>query len=200
MVKMLQKKNIFPSGNKPGFSLLEIVIVIALIGLLFAVGLPNLMGRKKLNERNEFFSELNTVMSEIWLRGLEKNVIHQVTFDLEHRKFVVKEKTENLDADKKPVFAPIPLYFAHAQYQWPESFEIQQLFVQNKDELATGGISRTTENVWFYIMPGGASQEVIVNIVDQESDSDLEGKPFSIVLNPFTVQCEMYDHFQKPTA
>ena len=65
--------------------------------------------------------------------------------------------------------------------------------------MAAGGLSRKTENIWFFVMPDGVCQEVIVNIVDQpENQSEKEGKQFSVVLNPFTAQCVMYDTFQKP--
>ncbi len=195
------KKNVSQSGNKPGFSLIEIIIALALVGLLMAITVPNLLGRRVVQERKAFASELNTVMSEVWLRGLENNILHKITFDLEHRKIEVSQQTDTLDAEKKPIFAPVALHFASNSYTWPETFEIQQLYVQGVDEIAAGGLSRKTENIWFFMMPDGTTQEVIINIVDQpENQSEKDAKQISIVLNPFTAQCVMYDTFQKPLS
>ena len=198
---MLLKKNESVLGNKPGFSLIEIMIAIALVGILLAVAVPNLLGRRAVQERKAFPAQLNAIMSEVWLRGLETGKIHKVTFDLEHRHLQISVQTDKLDGEKKPVFEPIKLHFSSNTYTWPETFDIQQLYVQKIDEIAAGGLSRKTENIWFYVMPDGMTQEVIINGVYQpDNQSEKDAKQFSIVLNPFTAQCVMYDTFQKPTA
>ena len=147
---MLLKKNVFLLGNKPGFSFIEIIIAIALVGLLLSIAVPNVLGRRDAQERKAFVSAIDTVMSEVWLRGLQTGLIHKVNFDLEHRKIEVSQQTDKVDADKKTIFEPIILHFAPNTYQWPETFDIQQIYVQKIDEIASGGISRKTENVWFH--------------------------------------------------
>ena len=196
---MLLKKNASLLGNKPGFGLIEILIAIALVGILLSIAVPNMLGRRVVQERKAFVSQLNTIMSEVWLRGLETGLVHKVNFDLEHRTLDVSQQVDKVDADRKPVFEPITLHFSSNTYRWPDTFDIQQLYIQKVDEVAAGGLSRKTENIWFFVMPDGVCQEVIVNIVDQpENQSEKEGKQFSVVLNPFTAQCVMYDTFQKP--
>ena len=198
---MLLKKNESVLGNKPGFSLIEIMIAIALVAVLLALAVPNLLGRKAVQERKAFPTQLNTIMSEVWLRGLETGKIHKVNFDLEHRNIQVSEQTDKVDGEKKLVFEPIKLHFSFNNYTWPESFDIQQIYVQKIDEIASGGLSRKTENILFYVMTDGMTQEVIINGIDQpDNQSEKDAKQFSIVLNPFTAQCVMYDTFQKPAA
>lgn len=186
---------------KSGFGLIEVVIAIALVAIVLAVALPNIGGRRTVQERNGFVTHLNAVLSEVWLRGLQQGKIHKINFDLEKRMISVSQETDKLDADKKIIFTPVQLYFSSQKYVWPESFDIQQLYVERNDEMASGGISRKTENVWFYMMPDGMCQEVIMNIVDNPQGVPEKDAPhLSVVINPFTAQCVTYDTFQKPLS
>ncbi len=196
---MLLKKNAFLLGNNPGFGFIEIIIAIALVGILIGVAVPNVLGRKASQERKAFVTQINSIMSEVWLSSLQTNKIHKVNFDLKNRKIDISTQTSLFDVDKKPIFEPLVLHFSSQLYRWPETFDIQQFYAQKVDRIAEGGLSRNTEDAWFFVMPGGTSQEVIINIIDQpQNQSEKEGKRFSVVLNPFTAQCVMYDSFQKP--
>ncbi len=196
---MLLKKNAFLLGNSPGFGFIEIIIAIALVGILVGVSLPNVLGRRDAQERKAFVTQINSIMSEVWLSALQTNKIHKVNFDLKNRKIDVSKQTDAFDVERNPVFEHLILYFSSNSYRWPEAFDIQQFYAQKVDRIAEGGLSRNAEDVWFFVMPGGTSQEVIINIVDQsQNQSEKEGKQFGIVLNPFIAQCVMYDSFQKP--
>ena len=198
---MLLKKKESLLGSNPGFSLIEIVIAVALVGVAMSIIIPNMMGRRAAQERNGFVAELNSIMNEVWLRGLETGKIHKVNFNLEKRAITAYEQTEKLDTEKNMVFDPIRLHYASTSYRWPESFDMQQLYVQRVDEIAAGGLSRKTEDIWFFVMPDGMCQEVIVNIADTPvSGLEKDIKQFSVVINPFTAQCVMYDTFQKPLS
>ena len=198
---MALKKNTFPFGNKPGFSLIETVITIAIVVVLLGIAIPNMLGRRATQERKTFVSQWNSIMNEVWLRALEKGTVHKINLDLEHRTMTVSEKTEKLGPDKKIIFDPVQLFFVDNSFVWPETFDIQQLYIEKVDRIGEGGMSRKTENIWFFVMPDGTTQEVIMNILDSPEDQpEKDAKQFSVVINPFTCQCVMYDTFQKPLS
>lgn len=183
--------------NNPGFSLIELVFVMAILGLLASVAIPNLFKRRPLYEQKAFVTSLNALMAEAWQRGLVTQKIQKVVFDIPERKVFLEQETNETDGQGGRVFAPVVVEYAPKAPSWPPSFEIQQFFVQGADELSSS--TRTTNSVWFFILPGGLAQEIIVNMVDTKHQTDHdEGRKIGLVLNPFTAQFKTYDEFQSP--
>ncbi len=183
--------------NRPGFSIVELVFVMAIIGLIAAVAIPNLFKRRPLYEQKAFVTSLNAFMAEAWQRGLTTQKIQKVVFDLSERKVQLEQETNKLDPQGGKVFTPVVVQYAPAAPSWPQTFEIQQFFVQGADELSSR--TSTKNAVWFFVLPGGLAQEVIINMVDTKTQNDRdEGKKTGLVLNPFTVQFKTYDEFQSP--
>lgn len=183
--------------NRPGFSLTELVFAMAIVGLMVAIAIPNLFKRKPLYEQKAFVTSLNAFMAEAWQRGLTTQKIQKIVFDIPQRRVLLEQETNQQDPQGGVQFAPVVVQYAPAAPSWPEAFEIQQFFVQGADELSSS--TRTTNAVWFFVLPGGLAQEVIINMVDTTSQTDLdEGKKVGLVLNPFTVQFKTYDEFQSP--
>ncbi len=183
--------------NYPGFSLIELVFVMAIFGLVAAVAIPNLFKRRPFYEQKAFVTSLNTFMAEAWQRGLTTQKVQKIVFDLSQRKVLLEQEASQTDPQGGLVFAPVVVQYAPTAPLWPETFEIQQFFVQGADELSSR--TQTKNAVWFFVLPGGLAQEVIINMVDTKNQTDLnEGKKIGLVLNPFTMQFKTYDEFQTP--
>ena len=183
--------------NRPGFSLTELVFAMAIIGLMVAIAIPNLFKRKPVYEQKAFVISLNAFMAEAWQRGLTTQKIQKIVFDLSQRKVLLEQETNQQDPQGGLQFVPVVVHYAPAAPSWPEIFEIQQFFVQGADELFSS--TSTKHTVWFFVLPGGLAQEVIINMVDTNTQNDRdEGKKIGLVLNPFTVQFKTYDEFQTP--
>ncbi len=188
-------------GNCPGFGLLEIVIAIALFAVLGSLVVPNYLRQQAGYEQKKFVTGLNAVMSEVWQRALTSGKIEKVKFDFNARVITVEQQTETKDKDGKPEFEPIVLHYAQNKLSWPETFVFRQFFINREDEMAARGPGGTTNDAWFFVMPSGMAQEVIINVVDtKQMGPDQEGKELGLVLNPFTVQYKVYDEFQYPSA
>ena len=169
----------------------------AIIGLIAAVAIPNLFKRRPLYEQKAFVTALNAFMAEAWQRGLTTQKTQKVVFDLQERKVRLEQEMNKLDPQGAKTFTPVVVQYAPAAPSWPQTFEIQQFFVQGADELSSR--TQTKNAVWFFVLPGGLAQEVIINIVDTKTQNDRdEGKKTGLVLNPFTVQFKTYDEFQSP--
>ena len=81
----------------------------------------------------------------------------------------------------------------------PASFSFKQFFVEGYDEIGKYGVGKKLESLWFFIVPDGLSQSVIINIVNKKEKGTAERfRPIGLVLNPFMVQFKAYDTFQKP--
>src|SRR6185312_12466180 len=83
-VVMLQKKNglMFGMNNKDGFTLLEILIVVLIIGVLGAVITPNLKQTTPRYEREEFIARFNALTQLAWQQALSTDKTHQVSIDI----------------------------------------------------------------------------------------------------------------------
>lgn len=198
---MVQKMRAFMHNVQRGFSFLELVLVISILGILGYVVAPNFFRRGPLYERKAFVATLNVIARQAWVHALESGAVHKITFNLVQRTINLEQKTDATDHEGTPVFKPIILNNVPQNYQWPEHFEIQQFFVQGVDEIAQHGASRTMEDIWFFVVPEGMAQEVIMNVVDvKDTYHDSNGKQMSLVLNPFSVQFKQYEEFKNPSS
>ena len=47
-----------------------------------------------------------------------------------------------------------------------------------------------------FIVPSGTAQQVIINIRDMHGTVSVDGKPYSLVINPLTAQCRSIMNFR----
>jgi len=185
----LELKNV----KSKGFTLLEILIVIAVIGIIMAITIPNFMGRKPAEERKNNIAELNSLLHFGWQNALEEQKIYKVKFDTKKNIFSL-ETTTGIQEKGKPTFKPVPTTYTETSFEWPENLEIRQFIIEGNNEFATGA----KDAVWFFIMPDGLSQDIIINFIDsQDPLPDGKMRQIGLVLNPFTIQFKEYDSFQK---
>jgi hypothetical protein len=171
------------------------IVVIAIVALLAAIAIPNFQGRAPRYEREQFIARLNALCRLAQQQALVTHKLHRIRFDF-GKKIAAVEVGEQQDK-KEPVFVPVKRAYMRASVDVPERYDIRQLFIERVDEMQRFGGGRKTGEVWFYIVPEGLAQTVIINFVDKK---DLvAGKPrqIGLVLNPFTAQFKAYDTFQK---
>ncbi len=187
--------------SKPGFSLLELMIALMIIGIVGMVVAPNFSNRVPRYQRTEFVDKLNAIVHQAVVSALETGHVHKVIFNLDKRTISVHEKTEQVDGDGKDLFNPIVLHAVGKGYAWPEHFSFKQFFVQGVDEIAQHMAGNILEDIWFFIVPEGMAQEVIINIVDtHDTGRSLDGHELSLVLNPLRVHFEEHEQFRSPGA
>ena len=126
-------------------------------------------------------------------RAVLTGVLHRVFFDFsteapEFRLEMLKDADKNKEL-KDQTFEPVQIAYNTTRVAWPENIVIKNFYIKTIDEAARG-----LKTAWFFIMPEGFSQEIVINMVD-EKNRDERG----LVLNPFTVRFVSYDSFQKPS-
>jgi prepilin-type N-terminal cleavage/methylation domain-containing protein len=70
-----------PNIRSAGFTLVEIMIVVALIGLLAAIAIPNFVKSRATSQANACISNLKTLENAVNQMALEKGLITGCTFN-----------------------------------------------------------------------------------------------------------------------
>jgi hypothetical protein len=104
--------------------------------------------------------------------------------------------TDTKDDKGEPIFEPVKGLSISRSLAIPKQLEFQQFFIEGFDEMARSS-GRMTGQMWFFIVPDGLAQDVIINMIDTQDR--VQGKPATIglVLNPFSAHFEVHDSFQK---
>jgi prepilin-type N-terminal cleavage/methylation domain-containing protein len=200
MEQRRQKRNglMFGLKTKTGFSLLELLIVIAIIGVLGSIIMPNMRRVAPRYEREEFIARFNALTQLGWQQALMHNKLQQIMVDVGKRRIALLAATgEKSRVGGEPVFKPDTSLAQSTVLVIPDQINIKQFFIEGYDMMAKFTTSKT-EEVWFYIIPEGMAQDVVVNFVDTKDTKDEAPRPVGLVLNPFTAQFKVYDAFQKP--
>lgn len=179
---------------KSGFSLLELIIILFLLGLTGAIIIPNLRFLAPDAEKNEFINRINSLVDLAWQQAIAQQKKIRFFFDIEKRIMQV-EIEDDMDDAGKPKFKQLDITYLSSTYHWPSAIVIKQFFIDGIEMMERPGIK--TETVWFYISAEGITQEVILNIHDISANS-ANPKKVSLVLNPFKVKFKEYNEFQKP--
>jgi prepilin-type N-terminal cleavage/methylation domain-containing protein len=178
------------SGISRGFSLLELVIVIAIIAIIGVVAIPR-FSAKKTEKIDTFFSQLNVLTKMAHTNAQITGAVHRILFDVAHDIIIIEKTTGAKTASGDLVFEPIKSEYLKNSIAWPDDYDLRNFYIKGADELKGG----KTNKVWFYIVPEGVGQQIVINIAAR-NDSGL----WSFVLNPFTLQFKKYDEIQKPSA
>lgn len=183
--------------RQAGFSLLELLVVIAIIGILSAVIMPNIQRSTPRYEREAFIARFNSLVQYGWQQALVTHKVQRITVDVGKKLLTLMTDSGEKDRSGEMVFKPIPDAVSDTESIIPDQIQIKQFFIEGFDMMAKFARSKTA-SVWFYIIPEGMVQSVVINFMDTNDLRDNQPRPVALVLNPFTAQFKTYDTFQKP--
>lgn len=180
----------------PGFTLLELIVVIALIGAMMAIVVPRIGGKTAKQEREEFIAQLNTLVSFSWSNALRSGKVQKVDFDFETNKIIIEESAGKKDERGQLVTTPLKRAYRSTSLKIPKQFILRNFYIEGVDEVAARG--GNIAGAFFYITPEGLAQSVVINFVDRKEKRAGAPVPFGLVLNPFSAQFAGYGTFKKP--
>ena len=183
--------------NKRGFTLLEIMIVLVIMAIFSAVVIPNIPRMQPRYEREQFIARLNALVQLGWQQAIIEHRVCKVVFDFGKSLVSLHVATAKKEQIGEPKFKPIKGLYLSTSFTLPDNLKVRQFFIEGFDEMARF-VGKKTAEVWFYIMPEGLAQDVILNLFDMKDRRNTKPRPISLVLNPFSAQFKVYDEFQKP--
>lgn len=185
------------SDAKHAFSLIELVVVMAIIGLMATIAIPALRSLFPRNERTVFLQNLNAVTTTALSNAVLSSAVTRIVFDFNEHLIYCEEQVDKKTSSTDASFKRLDIRYVSSEIALPDMFSVQQFYIDTKDEmrLSVGDVKK--DKVWFYVIPEGTSQAVIINMIDnQRSDEDNQ---FSFVINPFTCQFTYYEKFTQPS-
>jgi len=183
---------IFVHKKSKGFTLLELVIALTIVAILAIVLVPTFRGRKERLQAKEFVAKLNNLMQTAWQQALISQKIQRVKFDFTNKRIGLAEQKDERNLKD---FVPVRGTYADTEFMIPDTYFFRNFYIDGNDQMRFG----KRKKAWFFVVPSGLSQSVIINIINQdETAKEGEIEKFGIVLNPFTVQFDYYDVFQRP--
>lgn len=188
-----------PCKPSQGFSLLEIVVAIALLALLMAIGVPALNRFRPGYERNAFVSTLSALVQRTWQDAQITHKTHRIRFDIPHRTVIAEREMGKNDMGEVQ-YQEVSSQYIQSRITWPAHIQIKDVFIDGIDQMHKPGMPGfKVEEVWFYVYADGSIQEVIINMFDTTDASQAEaGTRLGLVLSPFTAKFTAYDTFQQP--
>lgn len=178
--------------RKSGFTLIELVIVLVIMGLVMAIIVPTFYGRRERTQVGAFVAQLNSLVQGAWRNALTTHQLQRVTFDFVGDKVVLMQAASKSATGDKDEFKPVRGLLTQTEVTIPEHYSFANFYIEGRDEMTLG----KRKDTWFCIMPDGAAQQVIINIKVQEEG--IEARRVGLVLNPFSAQFEWHDEFEKP--
>lgn len=169
------------------------MVVLTIIGLLAAIISPNFGRRKPEYERQKFLGSLNALVRFAAQQASVTGKLHRLYFDFDRNKVSVEVKAEGKNNKGEQAFKPVKAAYLHSSLTWPKYYWVQNFFIEGVDE----GSATTKKTAWFFIMPDGLAQDVIINIIDRNPAYRGKPKQIGLVMNPFSAQFKIYDSFQK---
>lgn len=185
--------------KKSGIAVLDLVFALAVLALIAVLAVPNVGRLMPGYKRRQFLSSVETVVNIGWQQALVTRSIHKVLFDLQEGIIVLERATDNLNQKGELEFTRAQVSGVLTRCEIPPFIEIKQFFIEGFDEIARYQGNKNAARVWFFLVPEGMAQKVVINMFDNGS-KDEKGNPRSIglVLNPLTARFYVYDEFQKP--
>ena len=175
------------------FTMIEMMVVITLIGVMLAVGLPRLVHRRPDSEWPTILQDLNNLVFFARQEAISNQKNYRLTFKANKTppdEVLVEEEVDDTEHPGKKIFQLATSYFMKTRYVLHDSIKIKSLFHGKQDE-----ISSDVGQGYCYVIPDGLVQDVLIHLTKKEGVSEFKT---SLKMMPFQGTFELIDGAVRP--
>jgi prepilin-type N-terminal cleavage/methylation domain-containing protein len=204
----MKKTNLNFTRFLPGFTLLELMVVIVLVGFLIAIAIPTLRSLSGASIKNEVI-RISGLASEVYAHAAISGITHRVNFDLDEQNYWVEKKVEDAgtvapelgyeelmkeriskitsDEEKEKVQRFLPNFKAAEgelgeKHQLDTDLVLYGAWTEHMEEVSRTGI------VSVYFFSGGYTQSAFISIAKKGEEAD---SSMYVALSPLTGAVEI---------
>ena len=175
------------------FTLIEMMVVITLIGIVLAVGLPRMMHRRPESELTTVLEDLNNLVFFARQEAISNQKVYRLTFCANKMPPDEVLVEEGFDDPERPGLTKFQLansFTIKTRYVLHESVKIKSLFHGKQDEIA-----HEVGQGYCYVIPDGLVQDVVVHVIKKEGKAEFKS---SFKMMPFYGKFELSEGFIQP--
>jgi prepilin-type N-terminal cleavage/methylation domain-containing protein len=182
--------------HRNGFSLIEMMIVIALIATMATLILPRMIGRQPSTEWPSIVDDLNNLVIFARQEAISSQGIYRLTFKsvIEGRDLVLIEQ-EKKDPEKpqQKIYEQVSSSYLKTRYKFPEAVKIKALYAGREEMLSD---NKGTGHC--YIISDGLVQDVFLHLTRTPNEKDKKEINVTLKMMPFFGRFELLDGFIRP--
>lgn len=179
-----------PSSS--GFSLIEIMVVVALVGVLISMIIPRLTRRSPSSEWKTILSEFNNLT----LLARQESIAEQTIFRLKFSRnnfpavdTITVERLSKTSPDGKQEFVQASSPYLATKYELSEAIRFRAIF-QGKQNLL-----QENNEAFCYVIPDGLVQDIYVQLIRTEN---LKEEFATLKMLPFDGYFELVEKLIRP--
>ncbi len=192
------------STKSRGFSLIELMVVVAIIGLFTAVALPKLTSFFRVSLESAT-RDLASIIKETYNATMVTGKVHRLVFDLtkneywvesspnafllntsESREKIERRKRRDRHYEEAPSGFNLERLITRKKKSLPMGVSIEDIVTQQGDEPVTTGTA------YSHFFPYGITERTIVHLKDQSEHQ------FSLVIAPTIGSTDLYMRYVRP--
>lgn len=198
-VKLPSLQNIFTRVHKPvrmsstkGFTLIEMMVVLALIGLLISMVAPRFSRRSPSSDWKAIVDELNNFSQFARQESIAEQVVFRLNFSRGKNKapdFVVIEHWVGIDKKGNQEFSQVSSPYMKTRYEFAENVHIKALYLGKQELFIENG------QAFCFVVPEGLIQDIYVQLVRVEDGKD---EFATLKMLPFDGYFELIEKLVRP--